>query len=63
MKDQKKNTELHIENTFGMTLVINEDLNKYTGPEYRPEKMDKIEKKFSKQSELNFKSFKKESAH
>jgi hypothetical protein len=48
MKEQKKNKKQPVEKMLGMEFTIDESLEKYKGPEYRPEKLDKIEQKFSK---------------
>jgi hypothetical protein len=55
MKEQKKIAKLDIKNTFGLTLTIDESLDKYNDPKYRAPKLDRIEKKFGQQSELKFK--------
>jgi glucose-6-phosphate 1-dehydrogenase len=49
MKEQKKNKEHVVEKMFGLELTTNEALNKYAGPEFKSEKLKKIERKLNKQ--------------
>ncbi len=53
MKDQKKIVKLDIKNTFGLTLTIDESLNKYDAPEFESPKLKKAQEKFK--SGINFK--------
>ena len=53
MKMSKENKEAKSETMFGMTLTLDESLNKYKAPEYRPKKLDKAELKLRKG--INFK--------
>lgn len=50
MKAQKKDTKAEVEKAFGLNLTLNEDLNKYSGPEFAPPKLKDIEEKFRKQT-------------
>ncbi|MBD1365776.1 hypothetical protein IDJ77_18310 [Mucilaginibacter sp. ZT4R22] len=49
MKEQTKDKQQIIKEKFGIKLTLNEELNKYSGPEYAPEKLKKIEQRFAKQ--------------
>ncbi len=48
MKDLKKDKENRVEFANGTTLTINESLEKYKAPEYKPEKLKKIREQFRK---------------
>jgi hypothetical protein len=48
MKEQKEHKEQVVEKRPEMQFTINEDLNKYKGPEFEPPKLKKVREKFSK---------------
>ena len=49
MKNQTKDKKQAIKGVQGPDLVIDELLGKFAGPEFAPEKLKKVERKFSKQ--------------
>jgi hypothetical protein len=53
MKAAEKDKKPQVEKMFGMTFTLNEDLDKYTGPEFESPKLKKAEEKFK--SGLKFK--------
>jgi hypothetical protein len=45
MKDQGKGNKVRAEKAFGFELTLDESLDKYKAPEYKPEKLKEIQKK------------------
>jgi hypothetical protein len=48
MKEQKKTKEQVVEKRPEMQFTVNEELNKYKGPEFEPPKLKGIREKFSR---------------
>jgi hypothetical protein len=49
MKDQTKDKKQAAKVVQGIDLIMDESLGKYAGPEFTPEKLKKVERKFNKQ--------------
>lgn len=49
MKNQAKDKKQATKGVQGTDLVIDESLGKFAGPQFAPEKLKKVERKFNKQ--------------
>jgi len=47
MKDQLKDNKIQAQKAFGFELTLDESLDKYKAPEYKPEKLKEIQRKNS----------------